>query len=195
MNIYTRYGDRGLTRLVGGGRAKKNAPRVQTYGSIDTLNAQVGLTVASLDREEALYAELIQVQQWIFDCGSDFATPEEKRPYKVEPRMITWLEEKIDFYWEESPKIDRFVLPGGTVTAANLHLCRCFTREAERNAVDLLEQNEAVNEEALKFLNRLSDYFFALARWVNGQAEQSEIFYENSVSVFNSADCKIKLDN
>lgn len=185
MNIYTRYGDRGLTRLVGGGRAKKNAPRVQAYGSIDTLNAQVGLTAASLDRKESLYAELIQVQQWIFDCGSDFATPEEKRPYKVEPQVITWLEEKIDFYWEESPKIDRFVLPGGTVTAANLHLCRCFTREAERNAVDLLEQNEAVNEEALKFLNRLSDYFFALARWVNGQAEQSEIFYENSVSVFN----------
>lgn len=95
------------------------------------------------------------------------------------------MEEKIDFYWQESPKIDRFVLPGGTVTAANLHLCRCFAREAERNAVALLEYNEAINEEALKFLNRLSDYFFALARWVNGQAKQTEILYENSASVFN----------
>ena len=83
------------------------------------------------------------------------------------------------------PKIDRFVLPGGTVTAANLHLCRCFAREAERNAVALLEYNEAINEEALKFLNRLSDYFFALARWVNGQAKQTEILYENSAPVFN----------
>lgn len=99
--------------------------------------------------------------------------------------MIEWLEEKIDFYWEESPKIDRFVLPGGTIIAASLHLCRCFTREAERNAIDLVEQQETVNEESLKFLNRLSDYFFALARWVNGQAEQPEILYENSVSVFN----------
>lgn len=95
------------------------------------------------------------------------------------------MEEKIDFYWQESPKIDRFVLPGGTVTAANLHLCRCFAREAERNAVALLEYNEAINEEALKFLNRLSDYFFALARWVNGQAKQTEILYENSAPVFN----------
>lgn len=185
MNIYTRYGDRGSTRLVGGGRAKKNAPRVQAYGSIDTLNAQVGLTVASLAQKDSLYEELVQIQQWVFDCGSDFATPEEKRPYKVQSQVIVWLEEKIDFYWQESPKIDRFVLPGGTVTAANLHLCRCFTREAERNAVALLEYNEAINEEALKFLNRLSDYFFALARWVNGQAKQTEILYENSASVFN----------
>ena len=82
----------------------------------------------------------------------------------------------MNFYWQESPKIDRFVLPGGTVTAANLHLCRCFAREAERNAVALLEYNEAINEEALKFLNRLSDYFFALARWVNGQAKQPKSY-------------------
>lgn len=75
MNIYTRYGDQGFTRLVGGERVKKNVPRVQAYGSIDTLNAQVGFTVASLSQESALYAELVQVQQWIFDCGSDFATP------------------------------------------------------------------------------------------------------------------------
>lgn len=185
MNIYTRYGDRGFTRLVGGGRAKKNAPRVQAYGSIDTLNAQVGLTVASLAQKDSLYEELVQIQQWVFDCGSDFATPEEKRPYKVQSQVIVWLEEKINFYWQESPKIDRFVLPGGTVTAANLHLCRCFAREAERNAVALLEYNEAINEEALKFLNRLSDYFFALARWVNGQAKQTEILYENSAPVFD----------
>ena len=185
MNIYTRYGDRGFTRLVGGGRAKKNAPRVQAYGSIDTLNAQVGLTVASLAQKDSLYEELVQIQQWVFDCGSDFATPEEKRPFKVQSQVIVWLEEKIDFYWQESPKIDRFVLPGGTVTAANLHLCRCLGREAERNAVALLEYNEAINEEALKFLNRLSDYFFALARWVNGQAKQTEILYENSAPVFD----------
>jgi cob(I)alamin adenosyltransferase len=98
--------------------------------------------------------------------------------------LFGW-KKKIDFYWQESPKIDRFVLPGGTVTAANLHLCRCFAREAERNAVALLEYNEAINEEALKFLNRLSDYFFALARWVNGQAKQTEILYENSAPVFD----------
>ena len=186
MSIYTRYGDRGYTKLVGGGRAKKSAPRVQAYGSIDTLNAQLGLTVASLNEQENyLYAELVQLQQWIFHCGSDFATPDEKRPYKVEPQMIVWLEEKIDFYWSKSPKIDRFVLPAGTVSSANLHLCRCFTREAERNAVSLLEYDEAVNEEALRFLNRLSDYFFVLARWVNSQTGQPEIFYENSISVFN----------
>lgn len=185
MSIYTRYGDTGYTRLVGGGRARKNAPRVQAYGSIDTLNAQTGFTVSQLEKKDALRAELLQLQQWIFDCGGDFATPDEKRPYKVMPEMIAWLEERIDFYWSESPEINRFILPGGTPVAASLHLCRCFAREAERNAVALLELDEAVNIEALKFLNRLSDYFFALARWVNDRESEADVLYEKSSSVFN----------
>lgn len=184
MSIYTRYGDQGYTRLVGGGRAKKNAPRVQAYGSIDTLNSHAGVAVSQLGKEDPVRDELLQVQQWIFDCGGDFATPDEKRPYKIEAEMVQWLEEKIDEYWSKTPELQQFILPGGVPAAATLHVCRCVAREAERNAVALLELEEAVNPEALKFLNRLSDYFFALARWVNLQAEEPDVCYQNSAPVF-----------
>ncbi|MBO1307994.1 cob(I)yrinic acid a,c-diamide adenosyltransferase [Enterococcus sp. 669A] len=184
MSIYTRYGDQGYTRLVGGGRAKKNAPRVQAYGSIDTLNSHAGVAVSQLSKEDPVRKELLQVQQWIFDCGGDFATPDEKRPYKIEAEMVQWLEEKIDEYWSKTPELKQFILPGGVPAAATLHVCRCVAREAERNAVALLELEEAVNPEALKFLNRLSDYFFALARWVNLQAEEPDVCYQNSAPVF-----------
>lgn len=185
MSIYTRYGDKGYTRLVGGGRARKNAPRVQAYGSIDTLNAQVGFAVSLLEKGDELREELLQVQQWIFDCGGDFATPDEKRPYKIMPETIAWLEEKIDFYWSAAPELNRFILPGGTPVAASLHVCRCVAREAERDAVALLDLDEAVNIEALKFLNRLSDYFFALARWVNFREDEADVLYERSSLVFD----------
>lgn len=184
MSIYTRYGDQGYTRLVGGGRALKNTPRVHTYGSIDTLNSQVGVAVAQLDKADPMQVELVQLQQWIFDCGGDFATPDEKRPYKVTEEMVQWLEEKIDKYWQNTPQISQFILPGGVPAAATLHVCRCLAREAERYAVTLLEQEEAVNTEALKFLNRLSDYFFAAARWVNQQAGEPDVTYQNSATVF-----------
>ncbi|MGM0216193.1 cob(I)yrinic acid a,c-diamide adenosyltransferase [Enterococcus sp. AZ109] len=184
MSIYTRYGDQGYTRLVGGGRAKKNAPRVHAYGSIDTLNSHAGVAVSQLSKDDPVRGELLQVQQWIFDCGGDFATPDEKRPYKMEAEMVQWLEEKIDEYWSKTPELQQFILPGGVPAAATLHVCRCVAREAERNAVALLELEEAVNPEALKFLNRLSDYFFALARWVNLQAEEPDVCYQNSAPVF-----------
>ncbi|GCF95211.1 ATP:cob(I)alamin adenosyltransferase [Enterococcus florum] len=185
MSIYTRYGDQGFTRLVGGGQAKKNAPRVCTYGSIDTLTSQIGFAISQVAKGDPLRQELIQVQQWVFDCGGDFATPDEKRPYKIESSNTEWLEQKIDDYWAAIPELRQFILPGGTPAAASLHLCRCLTREAERNAVDLMEQEESINLAALTFLNRLSDYFFALARWVNHQAGEAEILYENSRKIFS----------
>lgn len=186
MSIYTGYGDRGYTRLVGGGRALKNSPRVWAYGSIDTLNSQVGVAVAQLPSEAPLRQELLQLQQWIFDCGGDFATPAQKRPYKIMAENCQWLEAAIDRYWAETPTLSSFIIPGGTPAAATLHVCRGFTREAERHAVGLQRvEPEAVNPEAMRFLNRLSDYFFALARWVNLQAGEADIIYEKSAKVFD----------
>lgn len=185
MAIYTRYGDQGYTRLVGGGRAKKNDPRVITYGSIDTLNSQLGFTVSLLAATDSLRAELIYLQQRVFNCSSDFAVPDEKRPYKVTAEMISWLEGKIDFYWENTQSVDRFVLPGGSQVAISLHLCRCFAREAERNAVTLMDDGGTINLQAFAFLNRLSDYFFALARWQNQHTGTAEILYEDSQPVFD----------
>lgn len=186
MSIYTGYGDQGYTRLVGGGRDLKSSPRVWAYGSIDTLNSQVGVVVAQLDQADPLRQELVQVQQWIFDCGGDFATPAQKRPYKVTSQNGDWLEQAIDGYWEKTPALSSFIIPGGTATAAALHVCRGFTREAERHAVGLQQvEPEAVNPEAMRFLNRLSDYFFALARWVNLQAGEADIVYEKSAKVFD----------
>lgn len=185
MSIYTGYGDQGYTRLAGGGRAKKNDPRVITYGSIDTLNSQVGFTVSLLSQEDTLRPELIYLQQRIFNCSSDFAlSDEKKRPYKVTSEIIQWLEGRIDFYWENTKKVDRFILPGGTQIASSLQLCRCFAREAERNAVTLMDAGGAINPAAFIFLNRLSDYFFALARWQNQQTDTPEILYEDSQPVF-----------
>ncbi|MDH6363375.1 cob(I)alamin adenosyltransferase [Enterococcus sp. PF1-24] len=185
MKIYTGYGDTGYTRMVGGTRERKNHPRVETYGSIDTLNSQVGFAVSLLAKEDSLRTELLQVQQWIFQCSSDFATPDEKRPYRLETQATPWLEKKVDEYWQQLPSLDKFILPGGTQIASALHLCRCFTREVERKAVTLIENGGTYNPETLIFLNRLSDYFFALARWVNCQANETEIVYENSSKVFS----------
>lgn len=188
MPVYTGVGDEGYTRLVGGQRVKKNHPRVEAYGSIDTLNAQVGFTISLLDETEAgdkaLKAELQQVQQWIFNCSSDFAVPDEKRRYKMDEQPAKWLEERIDATWAQLPEIRQFIIPGGTQVAASLHLCRCFTREAERRGVALL-MDEKVNGQALIFLNRLSDYFFVLARWMNGRVQEPEVFYADSPKVFS----------
>lgn len=183
MKIYTGYGDTGMTRLVGGTRAKKNDSRVAAYGSIDTLNSQVGYA-ASLLCDETLKQELLFLQQKIFNCSSDFAVPDEIRPYKVTKEMIEWLENRIDVYWENLPRLSHFILPGGSQQAAAFHLCRCSARDAERQAAALIDDGGTFNPEALRFLNRLSDYFFALARWQNQRDGQPERIYEDSPPVF-----------
>ncbi len=186
MKIYTKYGDQGFTRLVGGARVKKNHARVAAYGTIDELCCQVGFARSFLNKEDPLNQELMHIQQVIFDCSSDLAVPDEIRPYRTEEKEINWLEAQIDGYSEETPEIEFFILPGGTQAASALHVARGMTRRAEREAVSLMENGETVNPVALKYLNRLSDYFFSLARVVNARAGETDIFYHKSKKVFST---------
>ncbi len=183
MRIYTRTGDGGNTRIIGGGKVRKDDVRVAAYGTLDELNALIGFTIAMLENEEAMNEELEHIQQTLFDCGSDLATPDGVRPYKTKKEHAKWLEEKIDYYSEIPPEIEEFILPGGSKGAALLHMARTVTRRAEREIVALMT-TETINQEVLRYVNRLSDYFFAVARVVNFHAGKDDIFYENSAPVF-----------
>lgn len=187
MAVYTRTGDQGLTKLVGGARVKKYHPRVEAYGTTDELCSLLGHAISLLDEAHLdLKPELIEVQQLIFDCSRDLAVPKEgMRTYKVTGDKHKWLEERIDTYWAGCPKINKFILPGGTPFASCLQMVRTVARRAERCVVYLIDQNEDVNPEVLIALNRLSDYFFVVARFINVKAGEIEIDYENSPKVFS----------
>lgn len=184
MRLYTRTGDEGKTSLVGG-RVDKDDLRVNAYGTVDEVNCFVGQAMTLLKDEnfKDIYSELEKIQHELFDCGSDLATINEKRPYKVTEDLVSFLEEQIDKYINEAPPLERFILPGGSPQAAVIHIARTTTRRAERNVVSLIKQ-EPINKVVLKYLNRLSDYFFAIARVVNARLAVSDVEYERSAHVF-----------
>ena len=188
MRIYTRSGDRGETRVIGG-RAAKDDPRGEAYGTIDELNAAVGLAAAMMAGEPGdvfadLREELCEIQNELFDCGSDlsYAEPEADK-MKVHADMIRRLEERIDRLSGEAPPIRRFILPGGSRISACLHLCRTICRRAERRTVTL-SRTGPCPEEVLRYLNRLSDYFFVAARAVNARLGVPDREYVRSADVF-----------
>lgn len=186
MQIYTRTGDKGNTKIIGGQEVRKDSKRVNAYGVVDELNSLVGVT-ASLDKVwPDLYEELIQIQHFLFDCGNDLATPHgnEKYPYRVNIDMTKWLEDKIDKYTAIPPNVESFILPGGTQLAAYLHNCRTVTRRIERNVVAFANE-EQTNEYVLAFINRLSDYFFVTARVANAKEDVEDVLYERSGKVFH----------
>lgn len=194
MRIYTRTGDNGETSVIGG-RVRKDDPRVEAYGTIDELNAAVGLAVAMMDGEDAaalddLRAQLIQIQHELFDCGSDlsYAVPEASR-LKVHAEMVRRLESWIDALMDEAPPLRRFILPGGSRISACLHVCRTICRRAERRVVTL-SRHEPCPEEVQRYLNRLSDYFFAAARAVNARLGVTEPEYDRSADVFRQRSIK-----
>ncbi|HHY71658.1 MAG TPA: cob(I)yrinic acid a,c-diamide adenosyltransferase [Bacillus bacterium] len=184
MRLYTRTGDEGKTGLVGG-RVDKDHLRVNAYGTVDEVNCFVGQAMTFLRDEKFadIYADLERIQHELFDCGSDLATINGKRPYKVTDEMIEILEQQIDQYIVEAPPLERFILPGGSREAAALHIARTTTRRAERYIVSLLK-NEEINKAVLKYVNRLSDYFFAVARVVNARQHVKDVEYERSALVF-----------
>ncbi|MDI3327944.1 MAG: cob(I)yrinic acid a,c-diamide adenosyltransferase [Alicyclobacillaceae bacterium] len=186
MPIYTRTGDRGRTRVVGGARDKDDL-RVEAYGTVDEANAFVGQAVAQLDpdRDKDLIGHLVDIQQELFDCGADLAALPGKRPYKVRREMADRLEPLIDAYMAEAVPVKRFILPGGHPAAACLHVCRVVVRRAERRVV-ALSRREEINPEVLRYLNRLSDFFFAAARAVNARAGKGDIEYIRSPEVFRN---------
>jgi cob(I)alamin adenosyltransferase len=168
--IYTRLGDGGETHLGDMSRVPKTHPRIEAYGTVDELNAQLGLTltVAGLDKR---YAEwLRRIQNDLFDVGADIAAPEdpEKERLRVIPEQTEWLEQRCDEVNATLAPLKSFVLPGGTPAAAHLHVCRTVCRRAERLAIVC---GEELNPEVVRYLNRLSDLLFILSRGANGGEE------------------------
>ena len=179
MKIYTRTGDGGETGLFGGPRVRKDDRRVEAYGAVDELNAALGAASAAL-AEPDLAAMLRETQSALFDLGGGLATPrarERAAAGLAAPRIgadaIGRLEGWIDALEEELEPLTQFVLPGGAPAAAALHLARTICRRAERRAVTLAEAEE-IPDEALRYLNRLSDFLFVAARAVNRRAGVEE---------------------
>lgn len=169
--IYTRTGDGGTTALGNGDRVAKYADRVAAYGTTDELNSFVG--VARLSAEGDFDAALSRIQNDLFDLGADLCRPDmdkdaksEYPPLRVATAQVDRLESEIDAMNADLEPLRSFILPGGSVLAAQLHVCRTVSRRAERLTVELAG-GESVNAAAIKYLNRLSDWFFVAARTAN----------------------------
>jgi cob(I)alamin adenosyltransferase len=168
--IYTRLGDSGETHLGDMSRVAKTHPRIEAYGTIDELNAQIGLTL-TVDGLPPQYAEwLRRIQNDLFDVGADIAAPEdpERERLRVLPEQTAWLEGRCDEVNATLEPLRSFVLPGGTRAAAHLHVCRTVCRRAERAAVAC---GDEISPEAVRYLNRLSDLLFILSRGANSGEE------------------------
>lgn len=173
--IYTRSGDKGETSLVSGTRTRKSDLRISMYGEVDELNSRIGWAL-SLLRSSADYQRVVErlerVQSSLFDLGSNLACEEVKRTEwklpQVTAQNVLDLESDIDEMDQVLEPLKNFILPGGHQRSAAIHLCRTCTRSVERKMVDFkLETGEELPENGLEFINRLSDYFFVLARWLN----------------------------
>ena len=169
--IYTRTGDKGDTALGNGDRVAKHAPRVAAYGTVDETNATIGL--ARLHATGDLAAALSRIQNDMFDLGADLCRPDmaadaqsDYPPLRVNDAQVDRLEAEIDAMNADLSPLKSFILPGGTALAAHLHLCRTVSRRAERLATELAAV-EDVNPAAVKYLNRLSDWFFVAGRVAN----------------------------
>lgn len=160
--IYTRTGDAGETGLVDGSRASKADPRFAAIGDVDEANSAIGVALPAVESAEAR-AMLARIQNELFDLGADLATPAGlDGALRIQPGQIDRLEREIDAMNEELEPLRSFILPGGAGGSAELHLARAVVRRAERAAVAAA----AFSPDALKYLNRLSDHLFVLARWV-----------------------------
>lgn len=168
MKIYTKTGDKGKTSLIGGTKVPKNDIRIETYGTVDELNSWIGLINDQL-ADEALGKELKEIQDRLFTIGSSLATDGEKEPKMKLPDLhdgdVTLLEQSIDRMTVALPPMKHFILPGGHPTVSFIHIVRCVCRRAERLAVNMTEHDLFVDERLIRYLNRLSDYLFTLARF------------------------------
>lgn len=167
--IYTRTGDSGETGLVDGSRRKKYDLRIEAFGDVDEVNSAIGIVRVHLAKS-SLHDEMLgRIQHDLFDMGADLSTPYttgEDKALRIIASQVARLENEIDQLNEHIPPLDSFVLPGGSEASAHLHLARTIVRRAERMAYALAEK-EKTNQEALKYLNRLSDFLFVLARACN----------------------------
>jgi len=187
FKIYTKTGDKGETSLYGGTRVSKAAARVESYGTLDELNAFIGLAKAEISDEKVL-SQLQKIQFDLFTVGSEAATPTDKMllangknrlDVMISDKEITELEIWMDDFDAELEPLRFFILPSGGKAAATLHVCRTVCRRAER-AMVFLNETEEVRPELIKYLNRLSDYLFILARYISKISGEKEDYWNPS---------------
>ena len=178
--LYTRTGDNGTTSLIGGKRVSKGCQRIEAYGTIDELNAFFGLLCAKLTNEDDKRFILL-VQNRLFVLGGYLATPVEQEkavPCPFTEKQIEQMEAEIDRIDADLPALKAFCIPGGSESSALAHVCRTVCRRAEREMLRLSE-SDTVDSQVIKYINRLSDYLFALSRKTLHDEQLCEIFYNN----------------
>jgi cob(I)alamin adenosyltransferase len=180
MKIYTKTGDKGETGLYGGTRISKSSPRIEAYGTIDELNSYIGLAITEVQDHSVKFL-LKKIQNQLFIVGSDLATPNSVEDIKKNIQRTPFefseeIEKSIDFFEENLEELKNFILPGGSISASFLHVCRTIARRAERRVV-ALNSLEQINGNIVIFLNRLSDLFFVLSRYENKVSNQPDILW------------------
>jgi cob(I)alamin adenosyltransferase len=178
LKIYTKTGDKGNTSLIGGTKVPKSHLRIEAYGTVDELNSYIGLCKDLLADKHGKNI-LQEIQDRLFTVGSSLACDPEKEPKMKIPDLhetdVTLLEKEIDHMNDLLPAMKNFILPGGHPAVSHLHIARCICRRAERCCVRLETEKEEVESIVIKYLNRLSDYLFVLARYTSHQLNAEEI--------------------
>lgn len=181
MKIYTKTGDAGKTSLIGGTKVFKNNPRIEAYGTVDELNSYIGL-VSDYCREDHAKDMLKEIQDRLFTIGSELACDPDKEANLPIPDLhesdVELLEKEMDRMDQELPPMKNFILPGGLPAVSFMHVARCVCRRAERCTVNLKESGGAINLLIIKYLNRLSDYLFMLARYTAMKNNAPEIIWK-----------------
>lgn len=174
--IYTRGGDKGKTSLGDGTRVSKNSIRMEAIGSIDEVNAFLG--ICQLHADSQIREVLRKIQNDLFDIGADLCCPHEEagtQRLRLDSSRVSWMESQIDELNADLKPLNSFVLPGGSEAASFLHAARTITRRAERVLV-MLAETEEINTEIIKYVNRLSDYLFVLARFLNDKGARDVLW-------------------
>ena len=176
MKIYTKTGDDGTTGLQGGSRISKSNPRIIAYGAVDEINSSLGIVLSNtLDND--ISELLTKIQNDLFVAGSDLSNTDITTKNRITSKMVEYLESKIDQFEKELTPITKFILPGGHPVASQVHFARTVTRRAETMVI-VLSEKENVNAECKKYLNRLSDLLFVLARIINKRNGITDVFWK-----------------
>jgi len=184
MKIYTKTGDKGTTSLFGGTRVSKHHIRIDSYGTVDELNSYIGL-IRDQEIDQTSKETLVKIQNELFTVGAMLATPVDKETLKngkerlninkISDTSILFLENEIDRMNQLLPQMTHFILPGGHTTVSFCHIARCVCRRAERLTVAINEEEEGINVDVIRYLNRLSDYLFVLARKLSKDLQANEV--------------------
>ncbi len=184
MKIYTKTGDKGTTSLIGGTKVSKSHVRIESYGTIDELNSFIGLCADSINDLHSKVS-LKEIQDRLFTIGSSLACDPDKEPKLKLPDLkesdISFLEQEIDKMNDVLPVMKNFILPGGHISVSHLHVARCVCRRAERICVLMQDNKMFIDETVIKYINRLSDYLFVLARYIAKLNNAEEIVWKPRV--------------